>query len=291
MKRIVCAAVLLLALAGCGAVETALNALPEGARDAVLQAAGAWNESRWSLQDPVDEFFAAVDAGDAGALRAMFSPAVQAEDDDLDEMIQALLTLWPGPTEDCEMLSPVGASKHLKYGRQTMVNIHNAFPVVAGGVNYYCSFSYVTRDEEAPENVGLKRVVLATEAAKCHPDYYSNSLELGDGLTLVTTPAVEGETRRIGDAPYRFTSYDRTITQAELLEFLAEETRWSAFQERFGPPNAEEIARYYELAPEDGEPRYAILYLAEDREHLSSVVLQNGRDYSALGVLWRRDPS
>ncbi len=289
MKRLIWVALLLL-LSGCaGLAETALDALPEDVRDAAFQAAGVWNNTRWSLQDPIDAFFAAVDARDPEAVRAMFSPNVQARDDDLDESIQALFDIYPGPTEDCEMLSPVGASKHLEYGRQTMVNVHNSFPVVCGGVNYYCSFSYVTTDEEAPENVGLKRVVLATEAAKCHPDYYQNSLELEDGLSIITTPAVEGETRRIGDQPRRFTSYDRTITQEELLSFLAGETRWDAFLNRFGPPNAEEIARYYELVPEDGEPRYAILYTKErdGAEHVESVILKDGRNYYALGVLWR----
>ena len=292
MKRLLWPLALLLVLSGCGWVEEAYDALPEGAQEALLGAAQAVNSRRWSLQDPIDEFFAAVDARDAEAVKAMFSPNVQAADEDLDESIQALFDLYPGPTEDCEMLSPVGSSQHKEYGRTTMVNVHNSFPVVCGGVNYYCSFSYVTKDEDDPGSVGLKRVVLSTEAAKCHPDYYQNAQDIGDGLTVVTGPAAEGETRRIGDQPYLFTPYDRTITQEDLLEFLETETRWDAFRQHFGPPNAESYGgRYYELAPEDGEPRYALLFTSETGggERVSSAVLKNGRDYHALEVIWKQE--
>lgn len=289
MRRLSWTLALLLLLSGCGWVEEAYNALPEGAQEALLGAAEEVNSRRWSLQDPIDEFFAAVDARDAEAVKAMFSPNVQAEGN-LDEAVQALFALYPGPTEDCEMLSPVGSSQHQKYGRKTMVNVHNSFPVVCGGVNYYCSFSYVTKDEDDPGNVGLKRVTLATEAAKCHPDYYENNQDIGDGLTVVTEPAAEGETRRIGDSPYLFTPCDRTITQGDLLEFLERETRWDAFLDRFGPPNAESYGGcFYELAPEDGRPRYALLYTeeAEGAELVDLVVLKDGREYDTLGVIWK----
>ena len=190
------------------------------------------------------------------------------------------------------MLSPVGSSQHLEYGRRTMVNIHNRFPVVCGGVNYYCSFRYVTKDEEDPGNVGIQRVVLATEAARCHPDYDETVREIGDGLTVVTEPAAEGETRRIGDSPYLFTPYDRTITQEDLLEFLETDTRWDAFQARFGPPNARSYGGcFYELAPEEGEARYALLYTqeADGAERVSSAILKDGREYDALGVIWKAE--
>lgn len=295
MRKTALAALLgtLLLLTGCGLVQRTAEALPEGLQDAALGALKGLSDSRWSLQDPIDEFFAAVDARDPEAVRALFSPGVQAAGEDLDESIQALFRLDPGPTEDCEMLSPVGASKHLEYGRQTLVEVHNSLPAVCGGVNYYCSFSYVTRDEENPENVGLRRVVIATEAARCHPDYYRNSLDLGDGLSVVAAPAAEGETRRIGDEPFAFTPYDRTIAREDLLEFLETEDRWDAFLEHFGPPNAEgplDTGCYYELAPEDGQARYVHIHthdFGDGVKRVYSVYLYNGRDSRELETVWK----
>lgn len=295
MKKTALAALLgtLVLLTGCALVQRTAEALPEGLQDAALGALKGLSDSRWSLQDPIDEFFAAVDARDPEAVRALFSPSVQAADEDLDESIQALFRLDPGPTEDCEMLSPVGASKHLEYGRQTLVEVHNSLPAVCGGVNYYCSFSYVTTDEENPENVGLRRVVIATEAARCHPDYYRNSLDLRDGLSVVTAPAAEGETRRIGEEPFIFTPYDRKIAREDLLEFLEAEDRWDAFLEHFGPPNAEgplDTGYYYELVPQDGQARYAHIYtrdFGDGAQRVCSAYLYNDRDYWELETVWK----
>lgn len=295
MKKTALAALLgtLLLLTGCGLVRRTAEALPEGLQDAALGALKGLSDSRWSLQDPIDEFFAAVDARDAEAVRALFSPSVRAAGEDLDESIQALFRLYPGPTEDCEMLSPVGASKHLEYGRQTLVEVHNSLPAVCGGVNYYCSFSYVTRDEEDPENVGLRRVVIATEAARCHPDYHRNALDLGDGLSVVSAPAAEGETRRIGDEAYIFSPCDRTITREDLLEFLETDDRWEGFAARFGPPNAEgplDTGCYYELVPEDGQARYAHIHthdFGDGVKRVYSVYLYNGRDSRELETVWK----
>lgn len=293
MRKTALAALLgtLLLLAGCGLVQR--SALPEGLQDAALGVLEGLSGSRWSLQDPIDDFFAAVDARDAEAVRALFSPNVREADGDLDETIQALFDLYPGPTEDCEMLTPVGASKHLEYGRQTMVDVHNSLPAVCGGVNYYCSFSYVTKDEEDPGNVGLRKVVIATEAAKCHPDYYQNSLDLEDGLSVVTAPAAEGETRRIGDEPFVFTPYDRTVTREELPVFLETDDSWEGFVARFGPPNAEGrlgTGFYYELVPEDGQARYAHIYthdFGDGVQRVWSVYLYNGRDSRELETVWK----
>lgn len=293
MRKTALAALLgtLLLLAGCGLVQR--PALPEGLQDAALGVLEGLSGSRWSLQDSIDDFFAAVDARDAEAVRALFSPNVREADGDLDETIQALLDLYPGPTEDCEMLTPVGASKHLEYGRQTMVDVHNSLPAVCGGVNYYCSFSYVTKDEEDPGNVGLRKVVVATEAARCHPDYYQNSLDLEDGLSVVTAPAAEGETRRIGDEPFAFTPYDRTVTREELPAFLETDDSWEGFTARFGPPNAEgwlSTGYYYELVPEDGQARYVHIYthdFGDGARRVWSVYLYNGRDSRELETVWK----
>ena len=123
MRKTALAALLgtLLLLTGCGLVQRTVEALPEGLQDAALGALKSLSDSRWSLQDPINEFFANLDARDAEAVRAMFSPNVQAADEDLDETIQALFDLYPGPTEECEMTSPPGASKP---GSETHLRAH-----------------------------------------------------------------------------------------------------------------------------------------------------------------------
>ena len=139
MRQAVLLLTAFLFLTGCGTVQKAFESLPEDAQEAVMGAVQSWSGSRWSLQDPIDEFFAAVDARDAEAVRAMFSPNAQAAGETLDQDIQALFDLYPGPTDECVMTSPVGASKHVGW-RENATTVHNTFPVVCQGVNYYCAF-------------------------------------------------------------------------------------------------------------------------------------------------------
>lgn len=293
MKKTALAALLgtLLLLTGCGLVRRTAEALPEGLQDAALGALKGLSDSRWSLQDPIDEFFAAVDARDAEAVRALFSPSVRAADEDLDESIQALFRLYPGPTEDCEMLSPVGASKHIGWG-ENAVTVHNTFPVVCQGANYYCVFSYTTKDEADEGNVGLKSVVFMTEKVRASEDFL-DGLETGDGLTVVSDCPGDYETRRIGDEAYIFSPCDRTITREDLLEFLETDDRWEGFAARFGPPNAEgplDTGCYYELVPEDGQARYAHIHtydFGDGAKRVYSVYLYNGRDSRELETIWK----
>lgn len=294
VKTAAAALALVLCLGGCGdAFQKAVEALPEDAQNAVTGAIRSWSDSQWSLQDPIDEFFAAVDARDAEAVRAMFSPNVQAEDADLDEDIQALFGLYPGPTEECEMLTPVGASKHIGWG-ENMVRVHNLVPVVCQGVSYYCSFSYTTKDEADEGNVGVTRVVFLTEKVQAN-DGFRREMEVGDGLTVVEDCPGDYETRRIGDTPYIFTPMDREITREDLTAFLQTEDRWDAFLEHFGPPNAEywhSLSVYYELAPEDGQARYAHIYtkdFGDGAERVDKVYLYDDREYQPIDTIWKHD--
>ena len=293
-RAILPALALALCLSGCGALlERTVMALPEGAREAALGAVKVWSDSRWSLQEPIDAFFAAVDARDAEAVKAMFSPNVRAEDLELDGDIQALFDLYPGPTEDCVMRSPVGASQHIGWG-ENMNRVHNLVPVVCQGVSYYCSFSYTIKDEADEGNVGVTRVVFLTEKVQAN-DEFRRELETGDGLTVAADCPGDYETRRIGDTPYIFTPIDRSVTREELTAFLETEDRWEAFTARFGEPNAETwggISVYYELVPEEGRARYAHIYtkdFGDGVERVSNVFLFDDREYRPLDTLWTRE--
>ena len=291
MRRAVLLLTAFLFLTACGTVQKAIESLPEGAQEAVTGAVRSWSDSRWSLQDPIDEFFAAVDAKDAEAVRAMFSPNAQAADETLDQDIQALFDLYPGPTDECVMTSPVGASKHVGWG-ENAVTVHNTFPVVCQGVNYYCAFSYTTKDEADEGNVGIKSVFFATEKVQAN-EAFRDELERGDGLTVAADCPGDYETRRIGDSAYIFTPTDRSLSPEELTAFLQADRDWAAFLDRFGPPNAESwpSSYYYELLPEDGQPRYAHILTSTENgaKRVYSVYLYNNHDSQPVKTIWKQE--
>ena len=290
IKRTVLLLAALLLLSGCGLVQTAIEALPEDAQEAVTGAVRSWSDRRWSLQDPIDAFFAAVDARDADAVRAMFSPNAQAADETLDQDIQALFDLYPGPTDECVMTTPVGASKHIGWG-ENAVTVQNTFPVVCQGVNYYCAFRYTTKDEADEGNVGIQSVFFASEKVQANEEF-RDGLEYGGGLTVVSDCPGDYETRRIGDRPYIFTPIDRRLSADELTAFLQSDDSWTAFTDRFGQPNAESwpSSYYYELEPEDGQPRYACILTDSggDAKRVWSVSLYDSHDNQPVEILWKQ---
>lgn len=269
-------AVAILMLSGCGRVPEFWNVV---------------DHDHSLLQDTIDAFFQAVDAQDAAAVREMFSPRILREDDDLGEMIDRLFALYPGPTDDCLVQRSPGSSRHIGWKRRA--NTHVWFPVVSNGVNYYCYISYTYRDDEHPDNIGIEKLIFTTEKVRCSETFWNDRKQLGDGLTVIEDVPGDYLTCRIGDEAFVYTPTDRVITQEDILDFLAQDTRWDAFTARFGEPNAHspysDSSCYYRLADQDGQPRYAhiTLHTVENEKSVYSVILLDDYHHHALGVLWK----
>ena len=266
---------LLLILSGCGYVPEFWNVV---------------DHDHSLLQDTINAFFQAVDAQDTEAVKAMFSPRILQEDGDLDDMVDRLLALYSGPTDDCLVQRSPGSSRHIGWKRRA--NTHVWFPVVSNGVNYYCYISFTYRDDENPDNIGIEKLVFTTEKARCSELLINSQEPLEDGLTVIEDAPGDYLTCRIGDEAFVYTPANRVITREDILAFLAQGTRWDAFTAQFGEPNARspysENSCYYQLTDQDGQPRYAQITLqtVENKKSIYSVSLRDGHSYRALGVLW-----
>jgi hypothetical protein len=109
----------------------------------------------------VDDFFAAVDAGDKEKILAQFAPNVRKNDKDLEEKLDELLAFYPGPTDRCERNGNASEGKYdHEYGDERY-NAIDWFAVVSGGFGEpnveevkYSSYAY-----ELPEEDGEKHYV------------------------------------------------------------------------------------------------------------------------------------
>ena len=97
---------LLVLLSGCAAAGTLLNAVWDEIQSGGIEGVGFQEDGSYVsyegylYNEAADAFFAALDARDAEGLRGRFAPRVQAEDADLQEQIEALFALYPGPTQE-----------------------------------------------------------------------------------------------------------------------------------------------------------------------------------------------
>lgn len=275
--------------------QTAKDAAKEKV-DAYLESCTESGEGRPTLEDEpeiysqvVDEFFAAVDAGDKEKILGQFAPNVRKHDKDLEEKLDELLAFYPGPTDLCdrEEGSPMMGSYTIDYGKY-QCKIIDWFPVVSNGINYYCQLSYIYWDDKNPDNVGIEYVDMVSEKVICSEPF---KWPEEPGIFVQTDAPGDYETRRIAYYPQIYVPVDRTLTREDVEEFLKTGGNFIDFQEQFGEPNVVE-SKYtsfaYELQDENGEKRYADFMVAHKKDwKILSVTVVNDTDNIPLDTLYR----
>lgn len=251
------------------------------------------DQQGYSLQRTVDTFCQAADSRDTETIVNLFSPNVRAEvgDDALIAAVQELFAFYPGPTDECALTRTPGGSGHIGSGKNSFTT-SAWIPVVCEGINYYCSITLTTQDQNEPDNLGVQRIVFVSEQVRCSEWNDEMELPKGNGLFVVTKVPEDFQTIRVGDLPYIYTPVNRVITQEDIWSFCQEDNSWNSFHTRFGEPNAVEyligrVSSYiYELPPEDGEPRYASVGIDSDGL-IYGVYLYDGTHYSDIGTIWK----
>lgn len=235
----------------------------------------------------VDAFFAAVDAKDADAIKALFSPRALEQAENIDEEIEKLFAFYPGPTQKCErdgVNSESGSSNHGKRIRRGS----DWFAVVCDNTNYYCNFSMVFMNDMDADEEGVWSIDLVSEKVICAEDFQFWS---EPGLHAESEAPGDYQTRRIGHYPKIFVPIERELDQEEIRTFLEKETDFKAFQNRFGEPNAEtctNLSYAYELPDKDGEKRYLILYVTDELK-IKLAYIVNDVEMNRLETLWEAE--
>ncbi len=232
----------------------------------------------------VDAFFEAVDARDADAIKALFSPNALEQAEDIDEEIEKLFAFYPGPTQRCERdgVGPEsGSSDHGKRIRRGS----DWFAGVCDGANYYCDFSMVFQNDMDRNEEGVWSIDLVSEKVICAEDF---KFSTKPGLHAESEAPGAYQTRRIKHYPEVFVPIERELDREEIRAFLEKETDFGVFQDTFGESNAETIrneAYAYELPDEEGEKRYLILYVTDEGK-IRLVYIVNETDIKPLETLW-----
>lgn len=236
----------------------------------------------------VDEFFAALDDGDASAISAMFAERVRNEDTDLDEQIKKLIGLYPGPTEvNKRDGSVVDGSYSDEYGEH-ISTVGSTFPVVSNGVYYWCDFEYTYENDGDKNEIGIQRVVFFTADERCIYRY-GEGYEYHDepGMTVCCDRTLDCEVRAVEGEAYEYAPGDTPLNPEGVKAFLESSNDYSEFVERFGVPNAVNIYYIYELPDENGQPRYLRLTVLEDSDEIHSANVVD--DFKWQYTLWEAE--
>lgn len=217
-----------------------------------------WDQEEEKYAEKLEAFIAALDASDADGLRNLFSPAVQKADEDLDQQIEKLFSIYPKGTTQHHWDGMTQGAYSQDNGLRT-AEAASMFPVVVAEEYFWVFLRYVYVDEESADNVGIKQVAVYTADEYCA--YFAKadfSMEREVGLSIYAELRLESQIRCIDGIPYAFTPKQQVVNLREAEQYICANTDWNGFLEKFGQPNAVDDLCwfYYEVEPQGGERQY-----------------------------------
>jgi hypothetical protein len=206
--------------------------------------------------DAITTLFKALDAGDRDGVRLLFSPYVQAQDENLDADIEKLFSVYHGPMDEIGWDGLLAGSYTNHYGdRERSVYAH--FPVRCGDIYYWCDLELMYENTVDSSQIGVTQLSFYTADEWCLNAYDDDATWCDEaGLSVFADRSVDEEIRCICGNPYLYQKSEEPLDLEEVEAFFEKSNSYSEFVGRFGEPNAENYFIYYELPPENGEPRY-----------------------------------
>ena len=240
---------------------------------AVVGGCGGHQDSeKEAYRAAVDALVAALDAKDGEALYDLFSPAVQAKDEDLRQQVEHLLTVYEGPADAVGWDGLLGSDGMYENGRCAF-NAYTTFPIRAGDTYYWFYMDLMYKNTFNRAQVGITQLVFYTAAEYCGIFYDDDAQQTEEtGLTVHAEQTVAEEIRCIYGKPHKYDSRTSPLELAQVKAFCEGLTDFAAFKERFGEPNAANIWSYYALVGEGEKPRYLQLAVHEGKIHSAEIV-------------------
>ncbi len=284
---------LLIAVSGCGC------GLVQDIWRGIWERPHVWDPPNGSAEEEIyleaaNQFLAAIEAGDRDAVRDCFSVNAREACPEMEEQIDRLLELCSGPValqnEDDLSLFGEYSSDH---GKRTAL-AGTTLLYTCGDEYFWCYMGLTYQDDADADNVGITYANMETAAFACARRSDENYGEMPDfqapGLRVLTEEQlerpVEGEIRVVRGDPILYTPA-AVLDEAEAAAFLQQDASYTAFVERFGPPCGGWVYAYYELPPENGEPRYLCMSWDEGNDEIYSASVCD--EVESLRLVWKQE--
>ncbi|MCM1180343.1 MAG: DUF5104 domain-containing protein [Clostridium sp.] len=109
----------------------------------------------------MEDIAAALDAGDADALKALFSETALEEATDIDQQISDLLEFYQGKKQSFE--GDASSSTSTEYGTTTKKQLIGQYLLTTDKESYRVIYDYNVIDKENPDKVGLSQLELVPD--------------------------------------------------------------------------------------------------------------------------------
>ncbi len=235
------------------------------------------SKEKTAYNDAITSLFNALDERDNEAIYNLFSPSVRKQDEDLEDQIDKLLSIYAGPTAEIGWDGLLAGEASYDDGKYSK-NAFTSFPIRSGNTYYWCYLDLMYENTYDGQQIGIVQMDFYTADEYCILEYDDN-LKIVDsvGLTVHADTTIESEIRCISGHPYMYTTSTEPLNVDAIRNFFKVSNSFSEFTKQFGHPNAENIYYYYELPIESGEHRY--LEIGTDNDTIYGATVVNEFEY------------
>lgn len=218
-----------------------------------------------TVEGAIDGLLTAADAGDRDSFEKIFTPNLQKKEN-FGKAVDAFFESYPNGLSLCAREARYGTEGGSAERAWTTVS----FTCFLDGEWYYMHLNICYKNKKSPDDFGVEFF--------CIENLEANALDLdhnrGEFLACRIADESEVTARLIDGRGYVFTpTPDRSITVEQMKSYLEQYDDFYDLTAQIGRSNACRwgYAYYYELVPENGEPRYACVE-TEGREIFYSYI-------------------
>lgn len=217
-----------------------------------------WTTDNSAAADAIDELLSCADSGDRERFAKTFTPNIQ-QSEGFEECLDDFFAAYPVGISQCELDGGnVGSSGSYNYGHNVQTG-STSYTCVLDGEWYRIGLAFCYENTDSPDDVGVTFFSIENLGA--------NAMDIDYDIPLVCNIKSGVSARLIDNMAFLFEpTPDRVITVEEMTGYLAKYDDLYALSQEIGKPNVTMkydnctgYENYYELAPENGEPRYAYL--------------------------------
>lgn len=220
-----------------------------------------WTTDRSAANGAIEELLSCADSGNRERFAKTFTPNIQ-QSAGFEEYLEEFFNAYPVGMWECTLDGGnVSSSGSYNYGHNVQTG-STSYTCVLNGEWYHIAMNFCYENTDCPEDVGVTFFAIENLEARALDKNYGDK-------PLVCSKRGKNEisARLIKNNAFVFEpTPDRVITEEEMKQYLAECNDLYTLSKKIGEPNVNKkypnctgYDHYYELAPENGEPRYAYL--------------------------------
>lgn len=220
-----------------------------------------WVTDHEAANGAIKELLEAAESGDREQFKRTFTPNIQ-NSQSFEAAVDAFFDNYPKGLNGCKLEGGnVSGSGSYNYGHniQTGSTYYTCF---LNGEWYSIHLIFCYENTDYPDDVGVDFFSVENLGAAALDEDYK-----GKNLVCAIKSEAEVTARLIKNMAFMFEpSPERIITEAQMKEYLKKYDDLYQLEQEIGKPNVNikydnstGYDHYYELAPENGEPRYAYI--------------------------------